>query len=192
MFGVLNLATEIGKQKKSFSQQLKFFFSALRPIITSHHPLCEQFKNHTFRIFGRDFCIGCFIGYPAGFLTLLLIFSFRLPSLITPYAFFIISLVFALIYILLASIFTDSKKVKILSKFFIGGGSGFLVSSIFTLDIPFWLRIIFGFVVIQTIVLILGMKRMRSIKKICNLCEWKRDWKRCPGMKVVQEKLTKY
>jgi hypothetical protein len=186
------LVAEIIKQKKSFSQQLKNIFSAARPIITSHHPLCEQFKNHTFRLFGRDFCIGCFIGYPVGFLTFLLIYLFNLPSLLVPYTFFIISVVFALIYVFISKFFTGSKKVKILSKFFIGIGSGFLLSSILTLDSPLWLRILIGFLIIQTIITILGLKRMRSIKKTCNLCEWKKDWKRCPGMKVIQEKLTSY
>ena len=129
---VLNLTTEIDKQKKSFTQQLKKFFSAIRPIITSHHPLCEQFENHTFRIFGRDFCIGCFIGYPVGFLTIILIYLFNLPSLIAPYAFFIISVVSGLIYVFISKFFTESRKVKISSKFSIGVGSGFLISSILT------------------------------------------------------------
>ncbi len=192
MYGVWNLETEISKQKKSFSQQLKNIFSAARPIITSHHPLCEQFKNHTFHLFGRDFCIGCFVGYPVGFITFLLIYLFNLPSLIPPYTFFIISVIFAFTYLFISKFFTGSKKVKILSKIFIGMGSGFLLSSILTLDIPLWLRILIGFLIIQTIIAILGLKRMRSIKKTCNSCDWKKDWKRCPGMKAVQERLNKY
>ncbi len=189
---VLHLVAEIDEQKKSFSHQLKNIFSAIRPIITSHHPTCEQFKNHTFRLFGRDFCIGCFVGYPVGFLTFLLIYLFDLPSLIPPYIFFIITVIFAFIYLFISKFFTGSKKVKILSKIFIGMGSGFLLSSILTLDFPLWSRILISFLIIQTIISILGLKRMRSIKKTCNLCDWKKDWKRCPGMKVIHEKLNSY
>ncbi len=32
----------------------------------SHHPPCIHFKDHTFQIGQKLFCIGCYIGYPAG------------------------------------------------------------------------------------------------------------------------------
>ncbi|MEJ2280003.1 MAG: hypothetical protein P8Y70_19990, partial [Candidatus Lokiarchaeota archaeon] len=65
--------------EKPFFIKVKLYLKSLKPIILSHHPKCENFKDHTLNIGSRKFCIGCFVGYPSaiiGFLFLWIISLF--------------------------------------------------------------------------------------------------------------------
>ncbi len=66
-----NLEININQSvKKSFKEKFIKHYRALKPILLSHHPLCDEYQggNHTFRLFSKDFCIGCFVTYPTAFL----------------------------------------------------------------------------------------------------------------------------
>lgn len=40
------------------------------PFLLSHHPSCQYYEHHTFRLYGVRLCMGCFTVYPVGLVTL--------------------------------------------------------------------------------------------------------------------------
>lgn len=40
------------------------------PLVLAHHPSCAYYSHHTFGLYGAQFCLGCFVVYPAGLVTL--------------------------------------------------------------------------------------------------------------------------
>ena len=47
-------------------------------LLLSHHPTCEYYSHHTFELYGRQLCMGCFVVYPVGFVSLLTLVVARL------------------------------------------------------------------------------------------------------------------
>jgi hypothetical protein len=41
------------------------------PLFLRHHPECTRYSHHTFGLYGQQVCMGCFIVYPVGFVSLL-------------------------------------------------------------------------------------------------------------------------
>lgn len=41
--------------------------------VLAHHPSCEYYDHHTFELRGLELCMGCFIVYPVGLVTLLVL-----------------------------------------------------------------------------------------------------------------------
>jgi len=41
------------------------------PFVLAHHPSCEYYAHHTFELRGVELCLGCFIVYPVGLVSLL-------------------------------------------------------------------------------------------------------------------------
>lgn len=164
-------------------------FWSLKPILFSHHPLCERFKNHSFNFLGQKFCIGCFIGYPSSIIMLVLgylgIFSFFNTSTL-----WISGFILYTIYIIYS--ISSSEKIihKILSKIFIGTGTAFIVAGIFSLQLQFWAKLTICFVLITTILIFLTWKRLRYMKKTCKECEYESDQNNCPGMGIINKNLS--
>jgi hypothetical protein len=40
------------------------------PLVLRHHPECTRYSHHTFGLYGQQVCMGCFIVYPVGFVSL--------------------------------------------------------------------------------------------------------------------------
>lgn len=51
------------------------------PLLLAHHPSCEYYSHHTFELYGQQVCMGCFIVYPVGFVSL---FSLTIGRIIVP------------------------------------------------------------------------------------------------------------
>lgn len=164
-------------------------FWALKPILLSHHPLCERFKNHSFNFLSKKFCIGCFIGYPSSIIMLVLgylgIFSFfdTLTLWISGFILYTIYIIYSI---------CNSEKIthKIISKIFIGTGTAFIVAAIFSLQLQFWAKLIICFVFIPAILIILTWKRLRDMSKTCKECEYEADQNNCPGMGIINKNLN--
>jgi len=41
------------------------------PFVLAHHPSCEYYAHHTFELSGAEPCMGCFVVYPVGLVSLL-------------------------------------------------------------------------------------------------------------------------
>ena len=81
----------------------------------NHHPECEEYKDHTINIGKIRLCIGCFIGYPVTFLTIILIPLLNLNKIFTPQIFITFGLVFIATFILSPLNLTKTKLIKILN-----------------------------------------------------------------------------
>ena len=48
------------------------------PLLLAHHPTCEYYDHHTFELYGQQLCMGCFVVYPVGLLSLATLVATRL------------------------------------------------------------------------------------------------------------------
>ena len=124
---------------------MRAFFHAIKPIALSHHPLCPQFQdgNHTFMLFGREWCIGCFITYPsAGIVYLFGLFTGIFSQLPIKTLWYI---GFSLCGVYIFSIvgLTKWKPVKMVTKAIIGGGIAFCLGAIWQLPYSFSIHLLF-------------------------------------------------
>jgi hypothetical protein len=177
--------------KMRFWERLKIFLSALKHIFTSHHPKCDQYKEHTFHLFGRDWCIGCYVGYPSGIIMLLVGYLTGLFSLLSTKTLWIIGGAMMSTYLLSIIGLTKIRWIKIVSKIPLGVGAAFVIAAFFSYDVPFWVSFLFSLVILQTFIILINVKRAIETRKTCNNCEFKGDHNNCPGMRSVMEKLNK-
>lgn len=183
-------STESKSEKISFGKKVKLFFQAIRPIITSHHPKCEQYNDHTFHLFGRDWCIGCYIGYPSGILMLIVGFTTGLFNSLSSQTLWIIGGSLMATYIISVVGLTKIRWIKIGSKVPLGIGTAFLIGALFSYDAKFWMSFLLSFLLIQFFITIINEKRAIEMRKTCNACEYQGDHNNCPGMHPVMEKLN--
>ncbi|TFG02550.1 MAG: hypothetical protein EU539_13000 [Promethearchaeota archaeon] len=179
---------EIGKVHKFFLYARSFF-----PLFLSHHPECEKFgDNHTINIGKYRFCIGCFIGYPAAFVSLFLINSLDLKNSFLYSYFLPVSIFFLATFILSPLKLTENKRIKILQKIFIGMGAALLFSWIMGLPNPPRTNYNIAFAVIFMIVTILNIYHSYGFLNTCYKCETPFDWGRCDGFKTIRNNIEKY
>lgn len=175
------------KSKISIKQRIKTAFNSAKPLLLRHHPLCEKFEGHTFRIKGIDFCIGCFIGYPTATISIITLPFTGLFNILTHTDLLIISIIFLSSFLLSLFGLTKRKSIKIISKISIGVGAGFLFWSIFNSPNPYSVNfIIFGITFI-ILLSILNAYHGYGTYRICKKCEYKADWNKCPGMSFFNE-----
>ena len=175
--------------KKSFIQKIKDFYWAFQPIFWTHHPLCEKFKNHTFHLFNKDLCIGCFIGIPSSIIMLIIGNLFSIFNSLSSEILFKTSLILMSFYLLSLFGLTRTKTLKIISKIPIGIGAAFFIAWIFSLKIGLFYKYFFTFIFIQLFLFIINA--IRGLKMIikCKKCEYKKDWDNCPGFLEVNNKM---
>jgi hypothetical protein len=178
-------------KKIRFRERVKQIFQAIKPIITSHHPKCEQYKDHTFHLFGRDWCIGCYIGYPSGILMLIIGFSTGLFSSLSSRTLWIIGGSLMCSYLLSIVGLTKIRWIKIVSKIPLGVGVAFIIGALFSYDVKFWFSFLLSFLLVQFFITVINVKRAIEMKKTCAVCEYESDHNNCPGMHPVMEKLNK-
>ncbi|TFG18247.1 MAG: hypothetical protein EU530_09555 [Promethearchaeota archaeon] len=186
----LDVEDESAKKIK-FGMKIKLAIQAIKPIITSHHPLCDQYKEHSFHLFGRDWCIGCYIGYPSGILMLLIGYLTGLFQMLETSTLFITGASLMGSYILSVVGLTKIRWIKIFSKIPLGIGAAFLIAGLFSLSGPIWLSFLLSFLLIQIFLTIINVKRALEMKKTCADCEYASNHDKCPGMHPIMEKLNK-
>jgi len=101
------------------------------PLLLSHHPSCQYYQHHTFTLYGTQLCMGCFIVYPIGLLTLL---SLSLAWLLTPnlpglseptYVYYATGGLFAIPIIVAKTLQrSQSRQMRITSKILLAVGLG--------------------------------------------------------------------
>ena len=164
------------------------FFRKYGFILISHHPECEEFKNHTLNFGNFRFCIGCFIGYPTAILAIIILNLFKIQLLFDPITLLFIGLIFLSLFILSPLNLTKYKGIKIFQKFCIGLGSAFLFWWIWTLTSDIVANLILFIIIFSSIILILNGYHAYSFLKICKICKYKTNWYNCPGFKSVYNK----
>ncbi|MCF2138665.1 MAG: hypothetical protein K9W44_01255 [Candidatus Lokiarchaeota archaeon] len=168
--------------KHSKNLRIKAYLQKNWISLFSHHPPCSHFQDHTFRIGKYHFCIGCYIGYPAGFLGILLGNIILLQNWLLN----IVLLIFGLIGFVLGYIpsffhWIHRKPLKMLQKFIIGISGGILLFSIYKIlpVSPFFkfLNTFFAFNIIMAPVF---LKHYFSMRNICDTCPDKWNPEKCP------------
>ncbi len=48
------------------------------PLLLAHHPTCDYYDHHTFELYDQQVCMGCFVVYPVGFISLVTLVAARL------------------------------------------------------------------------------------------------------------------
>ncbi|HUU78686.1 MAG TPA: hypothetical protein VMX55_10090 [candidate division Zixibacteria bacterium] len=159
-------------------------------LMLAHHPACEVYDSHVFKIGSLRLCKGCFLSYPPLYATLLIfifwdaarIFYQNSGFLIPNIWWFVIS--FGILTIGGYLIGKISLFIKDLSKFGRGAWAGALVIVILLNEIH-W-----GFKIGAAVILIVGMVflslyRGKDMERTCNECEWKAQFDLCPGWRDV-------
>lgn len=158
------------------------FYRQIKPIMLSHHPACDNFKDHTFHLFKWDFCIGCFITYPSALIMILIGYVSGLFSFLSLGTLLKVGIILLCSYLLSILKITKYKKIKIISKVIIGGGIAFITAFIFALPVLLLGRIVLFLLFLQTGIMFVNGKRALEIRKICKNCEFHSEGDNCPGL----------
>ena len=169
--------------RKSISERIKRFYYEIKPLLLSHHPDCNEFRDHVFELKGKKFCIGCFIGYPSMLLTILVLFLIQIYNFIHHRILLIIGLVLFCTYALKIFKFMRDIKGKIFIRILIGAGLGFLFWGIFGSPLTPLDKILSSIVMFGGLYLVYSTVRVISVFYTCHKCSYDGDWKHCPGFK---------
>jgi len=169
------------------------FLKITDPFITSHHPSCSHFEDHSVTFHGRRWCIGCTfnsLSFFGAMVILLIIWLFDETLLNRFYLFWGGGLAILLYFLVSLSNITEGKKrAKVLSKFLLGSGFAFLCWSILLID--GLVSPILAFKMLFILVLYLGfvtglnIKRSHEIVHECETCEYMMRWSKCPGFREI-------
>ncbi len=178
----------INKNKKY--SRILLFLSDIKPILFSHHPLCEQFSNHVYHVGKKKLCIGCFTYYPTILISFILSLIFIVPNINNLILAHILGYIFFIPLLLNILGLTKFRILKITSKISIGIGSGLFIYSVVLLPIPLILKVLMLFQ-LNMVTGFIAFIRARGIEKECHNCIYDRDWDNCPGLKSIRDKLYK-
>jgi len=175
------------------SRLLRFFLyiKCFTPLLLSHHPECEKFKDHTINIGKTKLCIGCFVGYPSAFIGIFILFLTNLAFIISSQFLIIIGTFMMSVFFLSPLRLITNKKQKIFQKIIIGFGGAFLFWGIINLPNPPYIRIILTFCILVGILSILNFYHGYNFLKKCYRCNLPFNWGRCSGFTSIQNNLEK-
>ncbi len=145
-----------------------------KAMVFSHHPPCNKYRTHTFQIRYYNFCIGCFIGYPAAVGGIILSTWLYLSQSISLFLLLGIGILCYLTFLLSFSKYSEIKWVKIAQKFAIGLGSGFILVFIFFIfEVWIIFKIIIGFGFFVALLQPIRTFHKAKLIAVCNACQVK-------------------
>ncbi|MCK5184497.1 MAG: hypothetical protein KAQ95_09335 [Candidatus Heimdallarchaeota archaeon] len=162
-------------------------------LMLSHHPFCEVFDPHVFKIGKLRLCRGCFLSYPPLY-ALVSIFIFweaareffllEAISIMDNLWWFVIG--FGILTFGARWLGRYSLFIKDIAKFSRGAWTGFLVMVIIS---QHW-----GFKIGAILIVIGGMTylslhRGKDMERTCDECEWHANFQSCPGWEGMSDKL---
>jgi hypothetical protein len=183
------------KKESSFKNIVKGLFKwSTFELLLAHHPDCEEYDSHVFKIGKVRLCRGCFLSYPFAYaIPLIFIFWQAANDFFLAKALWFHNLLwFAIGFILLTIItfFTRrfSKIINDLYKVVRGSLLGFLfIVVIGEIRTPNWYLSLISGVIILGGLFYLSVKRGKDMEKTCNECEWGANFYSCPGWKDLSE-----
>jgi len=179
--------------KKKRGTLIKFFLygKSFIPFLLSHHPECEKFKGHTLNIGRYKLCIGCFIGYPAAFIAILVTPFLNLHNLVPSQILLILGLIFLATFVLSPLNLTKIKSIKIIQKILIGIGAALLFWGIMTSPNPRSTNKIVSLLVIMILISLLNVYHVYGLYHICYKCDTPFDWGKCLGFQTIRDNFKK-
>jgi len=169
--------------EKENNQETFLSRKIIKRLILTHHPNCDKFKNHTFKIGKYHFCIGCFIGYPTALVGIFVIQFLNLVKSFDSIYFISIALPLIATFLLSPLNLTKLKSIKFIQKFFIGLGSSFLFWWVWSLPNPIHINILIFFLIFSPLMMALNAYHAYGLYKTCKRCEYAMNWNSCPGFK---------
>ncbi len=157
-----------------------------------HHPECVNFKGHTIKLRKHEFCIGCFIGYPTSFITILILGVFELYRSIPSNFLITFGILFMSTFFLSFTRVTTIKIIKIIQKIFIGFGSALIFWGIFSLNFSVFTNSIIFLLVFSTLLTVLNIYHAYGLYNECKKCESQFKWGHCSGFEAIRNNLRKY
>ncbi len=182
-----------GKEKKRSKLSETFLIiKSFRSFLLRHHPKCENFKGHTIKFRKHEFCIGCFIGYPTSFITIIILGVFNLNESIPSNYLIIFGILFMSTFFLSFTGVTKIKFIKIIQKIFIGFGSALIYWGIFSLNFSFFTNFIIFTLVFSVILTFLNIYHAYGLYNTCKKCDSQFKWGQCSGFEAIRNNLKKY
>ncbi len=166
------------------------FLRKIQPVLLSHHPDCDKFKEHSFEIRGVRLCGGCITIYPSITVSLLLLYTINFFQPVFFRYLFFIGLLFIGPKIISILFRSRRKTVKVGANILVGTGIAICIFSIFSFPFPFVMNL-FIFIVFFMMVSSANFLRVKSIMKTCSSCEYHRNWSICPGFKGLYSSIEK-
>ncbi|MHA1630001.1 MAG: hypothetical protein ACTSXO_04390 [Candidatus Heimdallarchaeota archaeon] len=163
-------------------------------LLLSHHPNCEKYESHVFKIGRLRLCKGCILSYPPAYTiilmyifwnaarTFLLTKSFRIANIY----WFVIG--FGVLTLGGYALKKYSRIINDFTKLFRGILAGFLVASVFAATT--WYYAIIPALLFFTGLAFLSLKRGKEMDTTCKECEWHGNFETCPGFRGFYERLT--
>ncbi|MHA1221416.1 MAG: hypothetical protein ACTSQB_06760 [Candidatus Heimdallarchaeota archaeon] len=179
------------KKEGSFKKISRAIFSwSTISLMFSHHPHCETFDNHVFKIGKLHLCKGCTLSYPPAYAIPLIITFWaaaRTFFLYTPL--WMSNLWWFTIYTGILAFVTrylgkKSSFVNDISKFIRGAFAGFLFGIM--LAEAWYFKLIAGIALIGGMGY-LSIKRGKDMQRTCDTCEYGSDFSSCPGWNDFSE-----
>jgi hypothetical protein len=168
-------------ERMNIFKRIKRYLKAIKPLILSHHPDCEEFEAHAVTVGSKRLCIGCFIGYPTMFISIILIALLNIKQFLPHTWFLYIAVGFSSTFFLSFTALTEIRIIKIIQKILMATGAGFLFWWIFYSARPFIVQLLYFFMIFGILSLILNAYHMYGIYRTCKKCKYHSDWKNCPG-----------
>ncbi|MBD3191192.1 MAG: hypothetical protein GF308_11130 [Candidatus Heimdallarchaeota archaeon] len=162
--------------------------------IFSHHPICEPFEDHVYKIGRLRICRGCILSYPPLYATVLIFIlwpasraffvttSFYLENL----WWFVIS--FGITAIVSRLLGRFHILIKDFSKFTRGAWAGFLFLVILTQHLAF--KIGAGLMIFGGM-MYLSANRAKDMQQTCHECPWQAQYEECPGWGTMPERFDR-
>ncbi len=168
------------------------YIKSFIPLLLSHHPQCEKFKNHTLKVRNSKLCIGCFIGYPVAIISLILIGVLKLDLIIPSQYLFLFGIVFVGTFILSPLNLIKTKSLKIIQKTLIGVGSVLIFYGILHIPNPMNANLYIGIIVLTLLFTVFNAYHVLGNFRKCYKCETPFDWNQCGGFDAVIKRMEKY
>ncbi len=164
---------------------VKLFFSwKVISMSLAHHPECETFEDHVFKIGKLRLCRGCTLSYPPMYaLVLMFIFWPGARDFLTSIGLWIpnlwwFTIGFGATGALALLLRKYSFIINDIYKFCRGAFAGFLVTVILS---QHWGFKIGAVVILMGAMVLLSMHRGKEMEKTCEECEWNANFDACPG-----------
>ena len=176
------------------SQLLRFFqiIRSFIPLLLSHHPECQKFKDHTLKVGKVRLCIGCFVGYPSTFIGIYVLFLINLIFIISSQFLIIIGIILISAFFLGPIGLITKKTQKIFQKIIIGFGVAFLFWGIYFLPYTPFIRTLSIFFIFGGILSILNFYHGYNFLIKCYHCQVPFNWGRCSGFTSIHKNFEKF
>lgn len=149
------------------------------PIILSHHPSCDRFKDHVMNFRGIALCRGCFLVYPTTVIVLIILNLPIFPSFSSYITYFILSVIFFTINLIRKVLKIKNLWWQNFSRISIGISLAMAITSV--LKAPSTSIQVILVIIIFSIAGIYNVINGFHNLRVCKSCEEHRDFPHCQG-----------